>query len=275
MRISLRFIGSCIILVLSSIVQPCEISAQSIFDKFEDFLINRNFEIHYGPQNTWYKKSNIRYVDLNYQRDIEFQSIQGHGNDDLDFFLIGEFGVPQFRIDFGIDLSEKYTLSILATHLTYEVIVDRTYYRLGVWNGENVSDSIYFRDIVSKLEHSNGINIWNFGIGRKFKVKLGKQEKHFLFVNIKPNIGIILTASQGSIINPDNVIENYDQGNSFSGVNYAITNELKLTLFRHLDIGINFNYFEMFIHKAKLSNNAYTKHTLRGSNYGLFLGYKF
>lgn len=252
-----------------------QVLAQTIFDKFEDFIIERNLEIHYGPQWTWYKQSDIRYVDPKYGRDINFQSTKGQNNNEKDFVLWGEIGVPQHRWDVGINLSERYMMSIMATHFTYEVDVDRTYYRLGTWNGQAVSDSIFMRDDFDKLEHSNGINTYNIGIGRKFNLAFKNNEKHNLSMILKPNIGILYTASQGSIKNPDGIMEHYNQNNSVSGFNYGFTTEFKLHLFKHFNLGINYNYFQLWMANAKLHETAYIKQELRGFNYGFFVGYQF
>ena len=249
--------------------------SQSIFDKIEQNLKERNFEINYGPQETWYKRSYLSYIHPKYNRDIEFQSVYGFGNDDLDFIFKGEFGVPQFRIDFGFDLSDNYSFVIMATHLTYEVDVEKTYYRIGEWNGHQVSDSIYLKNDITRLEHSNGMNIWNIGIERKFSIGFKENENLDLNIGISPNAGLVFTASQGSIINPEFKWEHYNQGNALSGVNYAINSDLQLLIKKHFQIRINFNYFQMIISKARLSEDAFIKHKLRGFNYGLSIGYKF
>jgi len=219
---------------------PC--SAQSPFDNLEQFLKEKNFEVTYGPQDTWYKRSHITYVHPEYNRNLEFQSVYGHGNDDLDFLLKGEFGVPQYKFEFGIDLSEKYSLYILASHLTYEVDVDKTYYRIGEWNGFSVSDSIYLRDDITKLEHSNGMNIWNIGVKRKIPIAFKKNENIDLNINITPNIGLVFTASQASIINPANNVEHYNRHNSVSGINYAVNSEIQFLIKDHFLFAINLNY---------------------------------
>ena len=251
-------------------------SAQSIFDKLESKLKESNFEINYGPQDTWYKRSYIRYVHPRYNRDVEFQSVYGHGNDDLDFIFEGEFGVPQYKIDFGIDLSENYSLMVMATHLTYEVDVDHTYYRIGEWNGNHVSDSLFLRDDVTRLEHSNGMNIWNVGVERKIRLGFKNSPNINLDLGLRPNIGLVFTASQGSIRNPNNIFEHYNQGNSLSGFNYSFNTDIQLVFKEHFLLSFNLNYFQMIIIQAKLSNDgAYLKHHLRGFNYGASLGYKF
>lgn len=250
-------------------------SAQSPFDKLEHFLKEKNFEVTYGPQDTWYKKSFITYVHPEYKRNLEFQSVYGYGNDDLDFLLKGEFGVPQYKIEFGIDLSEKYSLFIIASHLTYEVDVNKTYYRIGEWNGFPVSDSIYLRDDITKLEHSNGMNIWNVGVKRKIPIGFKGKENIDLNYTVTPNVGLVFTASQASIKNPANNIEHYNRHNSISGLNYAINSEIQLVFKKHFQFAINLNYFQMIILKAKLTGDAYLKHQLRGLNYGASIGYRF
>jgi len=249
--------------------------SQSIFDKVEKYLKDKKFEISYGPQDVWFKRSYVRYVHPEYGRDIEFQSVYGHGNDDLDFLFKGEFGVPMYTIDFGFDLSENYSLIVRASHLTYEVDVDQTYYRIGKWNGANVSDSIYLRNHISRLEHSNGMNIWNLGVRRNFNIGFKENENLDLSYAVTPNVGLVFTASQGSILNPEGIWEHYNQGNAISGYNYAVNNELEVTIKKHLLFKLNLNYFQMIINKALLTDGAYLKHKLRGLNYGLAFGYKF
>ena len=263
------------LLALLLVILCPPVSAQSIFDKFEKILKDQNLEINYGPQETWYKRSYITYVHPKYDRDIEFQSVYGHGNDDLDFILKGEFGVPQYKVDIGIDLSENYSLLLMASHLTYEVDVEQKYYRIGEWNGFQVSDSIYLKDDITRLEHSNGMNIWNFGIERKFHIGFKDNEHLDLFYGLTPNVGLVFTASQGSIKNPSNIFEHYNQGNGLSGFNYSLQSDIQLLFKKHYQLRINLNYFQMIIMKAKLHKEAYLTHKLRGFNYGISLGYKF
>lgn len=257
------------------IIVSAPITAQSTFDKFEQFLKEKNFEINYGPQETWYKRSYIQYIHPKYDRNIELQSVHGHGNDDLDFIFKGEFGVPQYRIDFGIQLSENYSLTVMASHLTYEVDVEQTYYRIGVWNGDAVSDSIFLKNNITRLEHSNGMNIWNIGLERKIQLGFKENQNLNLHLGFTPNVGLVFTASQGSILNPDLIWEHYNQGNALSGVNYALNTDIQLLIKEHFQIRINLNYFQMIISKARLNSDAYLKHKLRGCNYGASFGYRF
>lgn len=249
---------------------------QSIFDKIENSLSDKHFQINYGLQLAWYKISNIHFVQEQYDRDLEYQYVSATANNITTSFLKGELEkTPQFRVNFGIDLSENYSLLLSATHLSYNVDVDKSYYRRGIWNGQMVSDTLYFQDDFRKLEHSNGINIWNIGVQRKIRLEAKKWEAIYFEVGLKPHVGLVYTASQGEIKNPNDQYEHYDPGNSLAGFNYAFETTFTMVIKKHWLIKINSNYFEMFIKRAKLEDDAYIEQRLRGSNYGLSLGYKF
>ncbi len=251
------------------------IYSQSVFDKVEEFVVNRNLEVSYGIQFTWFKTSNIRFVQEKYNRDLIFQYVKSKKDNRLNYLFKGELGVPQFRINVGLDLSKKYSIHLAVSHLTYHVDVDQEYYRIGFWNNESVSNTIYFKDDFRKLEHSNGINLWNIGIQRHFILKLEKLKWLNFDIGIMPNFGIVAAASQGEIRNPSNEFERYDLGNSIAGLNYAGEITLKIFFFEHFKLSFNFNYFQMHILRAKLEDDAYVQQRLRGSNYGVNIGYKF
>jgi len=253
-----------------------QVNAQSIFDKVENNLLEKHFQINYGVQLAWYKVSNIHFVQEQYNRNVEYQYVSANANGSTLSVLRGKVKkTPQFKVSFGIDLSQKYSLLISATHISYYVDVDKSYYRRGIWNGQMVSDSIYLQNDFRRLEHSNGINIWNIGVKRKIRMDIKKWNAVRFELGMMPNLGLVYTASQGEIKNPTGQYEHYDPGNSLAGFNYALEAALALIIKEHWQIQINLNYFEMFIKRAKLDENAYVKQRLRGSNYGLNIGYKF
>ena len=249
--------------------------AQSVLDKFENFLVSKRLQLSYGVQSSWYKESQIHFVQEKYGRDVRIHSVRAKDRGFLSFLFKGEFGVTQFKINAEIDLSPKYTLAIFLNHMGYHVDVDRDYYKLGLWNSESISIREKLSNDFLTLEHSNGINIWNIGALRK--IKLTKDDERLLDFEFgfMPNIGLVSTATQGVIYNPDGEIEKYDPGNKLAGFNYGLEIVLRAYFKKHYFIGANFNYFQMRIKRANLDVDAYVEEELRGSTYGMNIGYKF
>jgi hypothetical protein len=248
---------------------------QSVFDKFENFLIDKNLHVQYGLQNAWYKNSHITFIQKEYDRDIIFEHVQAKDDSKWDKIFSERIGEEQFRILVGIDLSKKYSIFLSATHLAYKVKVDKNYYRNGVWDNQRVSDTILFNQHFNKLEHSNGINIWSVGITRNFLVCNFQKLKLKTFFGISPQIGALLSASQVEVMNPSGIYEHYDPGNKLSGINYSVDFSIRLNLFKHFEIIGNINYFQFLMRKAKFSDDSYVDQNLRGYNIGINLGYRF
>lgn len=263
-----------LLFVIGSIHSSLE--AQSAFDKLESWLTKKHLQISYGPQSAWYKKSHITFVQEEYDRKVIFDQVKAVDDESFDFLLNGkDIGVEQFKVNIGIDLSRNYSFLITATHLTYLVQVDQTYYRNGFWDGKKVSDYVSLREYFEKLEHSNGINIWDIGIRRSFWLTSDEEKKFQLAIAILPKIGAIMTATQANVRNPNGIFERYDPGNSLAGFDYSLDFSLRLLFFQHLEISGNFNYFQFLINGAKLSTTSYVNQKLRGYHYGINLGWRF
>lgn len=250
------------------------ISAQSIFDKMENWLTSHHIHASYGPQWASYTNSNIRFVQENYQRDVIFEDVAAHDNPALDFYLKGQFGVPQFRFSMGVELSPKYSIVVSALHLTYLVDVNQTYYRLGTWDGMPVTGDKLFSEHFTRMEHSNGINLWTVGVRRNFRIK------KFDLKNVNFNLGWllhagpVLTSTEATVINPSGEFEEFDPGNTVAGFNYASETTFRICIKDHWEFIGNFNYFQMFINKAYLDEDSYVKQRLRGFNTGISFGYR-
>ena len=251
------------------------INAQSIFDKFEQFLVSKKLQLSYGVQSSWYKESQIHFVQKKYNRDLRIHDVRAKDRGFLSFLLKGEFGVTQFKINTEVELSPKYSFAVFLNHMGYHVDVDKDYYKLGVWNNESISNREELSNDFVELEHSNGINIWNVGVLRR--IKLSKDDSKLLNFEFgfMPNIGLVSTATQAVIYNPDGEIERYNPGNKLAGFNYGLEIVLRAYIKKHYFFGANFNYFQMHIKRAKLDVDAYVEQELRGSSYGINIGYKF
>ena len=86
------------------------------------------------------------------------------------------------------------------------------------------------------------MNIWNIGVKRKIPIAFKKNVNIDLNINITPNIGLVFTASQATIINPANNVEHYNRHNSVSGINYAVNSEIQFLIKDHFLFAINLNY---------------------------------
>ena len=252
-----------------------EIEGQSIFDKFEKILLSKRLQLSYGVQSSWYKESHIHFIQERYERDLIVQDVRAVDRANLFFLVRGQLGINQYNINVEIDLSNKYSLSLFTTHLGYHVNVDKEYYKIGTWNGAHITNELNLKNYISALEHSNGINTWNIGIRRRFQTKETTSNWVSFEFGIKPNIGILSTATQGEIINPDGAIEKYNPGNSIAGYNYGGEIDFRIYFKKHWLLSINLNYFQMHILKAQLEKEAYVKQNLIGSHFGVNLGYKF
>jgi len=153
--------------------------------------------------------------------------------------------------------------------------VDREYYRIGLWDNEAVSNREILSNHFKKLEHSNGINNINFGVRRRFNIQKLESTNFKVELGFTPSIGIIYTATQGKVINPDGSLEVYNPGNKLGGYNHGLETDLRFYIKKHWLIGLNFNYFHLRIRKAKLEKGAYINQNIIGSNYGISFGYKF
>lgn len=251
-----------------------EVNSQSIFDKFEKFLVSKKIQISYGIQSGWYKESTIHFVQNRYNRDILIHDVNATDKNNFQFLLDGQFSVNQFKINVEINLSDNYSFLFLTSHLGYHVDINREYYKIGLWNDERISNSKNLSEFFQDLEHSNGINPINLGIRRRINFSKNKTINSNLEFGILPNIGILYTATQAKIINPNNEIEVYNLGNKLAGYNYGIEVDFRFYIKSHWMIGFNFNYFHMRVRKARLEKKAYVNQNIIGSNFGINFGYR-
>lgn len=270
-RVFIKFQFIVILLIFSSLIT----NAQSVFDKFENFLVSKKLQLSYGVQSSWYKESQIHFVQEKYNRDVRIHDLKADDRGFFSFLLKGELGVTQYKISTEVELSPKYSLALFLNHMGYHVDVDRDYYTLGLWNNEAVSIREKLSNNFLELEHSNGINIWNIGVLRRIKFSKDDSKKLNFEFGFMPNIGLVSTATQAVLYNPDGEIERYNPGNKLAGYNYGLEIVLRTYIRKHYFIGLNFNYFQMQIKKAKLDVDAFVEQELRGSTYGINIGYKF
>lgn len=249
--------------------------AQSTFDKAEEWLINKHLTVSYGVLKSWYKYSNIRYVDNEYNRDIEYFSVLGEEISNINTIKKGEITTAQTRLAFGIDLSKNYSVVLHHAHINYYTKTDVNYYTHGNWDGTYLSDKILFSNHFKHLEHSNGINIWNVGLRRNFDLLENKKKTLKMFWGVMPNAGIVHTASQATLLNPLGQWEKYDPQNHLAGFDIALETNATIRIKNHLELSGNFNFFQLYIKRAKLHDNAFISQRLRGSYYGATVGWKF
>jgi len=245
------------------------LKSQSIFDKVEQKLIN-NLSISVGAQFTWYKNSNIHFVQTDYERNFIIHDAKATGRGRFNEFFKGKFGCSQYRIDLSYRLSQKYLLQLEVTHLDYLVDLGRTYYQLGEWDGERINEISDLTKKFTLLEHSNGINIWKFGLLRQFA--FSKSNK----ISLKSGFqfGIVMSATQANIYSPYNDLEMYDPGNKFAGFNYSFHSELIFRMNKRIDIYFNFTYFQMNLNKALINEDSYVSQSIGGSNSGINIRYR-
>lgn len=250
------------------------VNSQSVFDKIESFLVSRNFQLSYGVQSAWYKESTIHFIQERYNRDLLIHDVRAVDKIDFNSLSNAQLTVSQFKVNIEFDLSERYSFFIFTSHIGYHADVQRNYYKIGLWDNERVSNSDNLSEHFEDLEHSNGINPLNIGIRRRISLLNKKTSKHQLEFGISSNVGIIYTATQAKIKNPDNEIEVYNLGNKLAGYNYGIESDLRLYIKGRWMVGLNFNYFHMRVRKAKLENNAHVSHNIIGSNFGINIGFR-
>ncbi len=260
---------SCLFLALI-VFFTLKLNAQSVFDKFESKL-NDKLTVSLGGQFTYYKNSHIQFFQEEYDRDITIYNAQGSGRGRLDEFVRGEIGCTQYRVDVKYALSEKYSLQLEAVHLDYLVDLGKSYYMSGIWDGMRINNDgiLYGKFLV--LEHSNGINIWKLGITRKWK----RQNNWKPYLLISPQIGVVFSATQAEILSQYNDYEKYDPGNTLVGLNYSLSTEFGMRIFKNIDLFLNVTYFQMNLEKAKVSDTSHVTQGLRGSNYGLNIAFSF
>ena len=231
------------------------VNAQSIFDNAESWLKKHHTTIAYGPQYSWYKYSNIRIVQPYVQRDAELMYVQGRQTDNTEALKRGELSTAQSKISVNMELSTKYDIQVYTTHLNYEIINSKDYHLRGVWNGEQIAETIPTSQYFNQLEHTNGLNFW--GIGVKRKINLIKRDNLTMDIGLMPNIGGVFTATQAQIYNPNGDLAYYDPGNGFSGVVLAGESSLNTVFKSHWVVSGNFNFFQTYIKEAKLDHHAF------------------
>ena len=95
-----------------------------------------------------------------------------------------------------------------------------------------------------------------------------------LDLGIMPNMAAVFTATQAQIYTPTGELAYYDPGNTLAGMMIAGETYLTATLGHHWQLIGNFNFFQSYIKKAHLDHQGYVSQRLRGSHYGLSLGYR-
>ncbi len=249
-----------------------QVNAQSIFDKAENWLIDYHTTLSYGPQYSWYKYSMVRIVQPQFDRDAELMYVYGQQTDNSATIRRGKISTAQSKIAVNMELSEKYALQFFNCHLNYEIITDNDYHLRGVWNGESIAKTISTQEYIRMLQHTNGLNFWGVGVKRDFAIV--KREKLDLDLGIMPNMAAVFTATQAQIYTPTGELAYYDPGNTLAGMMIAGETSLTATLGHHWQLIGNFNFFQSYIKKAHLDHQGYVSQRLRGSHYGLSLGYR-
>jgi len=265
----MRYLVSTAILLIFSHTQ---VSAQSIFDKAEKWLIDHHTTLSYGPQYSWYKYSMIRIVQPEFDRDAELMYVYGRQTDNSATIRRGKISTAQSKIAVNIELSDKYAVQLFNCHLNYEIITENDYHLRGVWNGEPIAKTIPTQEYIKMLEHTNGLNFWGVGVKRDFAIL--NREKFDLDFGVMPNTAAVFTATQAQIYTPTGELAYYDPGNTLAGMMIAGETSLTATLGEHWQLIGNFNFFQSYIRKAHLDHQGYASQRLRGSHYGLSLGYR-
>jgi len=261
-------------LLLLFLLNVGHLSAQTLFDKIEFWAADHRFELSHGAQFAQYVNSNIHFVQEKYDRDVIFHDAVAEDKLEFDNFLSGEIGASQFKLAFGIELSQRYQAEFSVTHLTYIVDVERDYYQLGYWDGQAVNGLIRMDQSIRKLEHSNGVNQWYIGIKRKFSL-LGKADSKLrLQASVGPNLGLLISATQAFILNPDGEVEEFEPLNNISGHGGGLEAVLVLSLNDRWLLRGNYQYFGMMLRQARIESGSYVSHRIRGDNYGIALGFR-
>ncbi len=263
------------LLLLAFTLGTTNSEAQSIFDRFEKFLVSRNLQLSYGVQASIYKNSNIHFVQEKYGRNLMIHHVSAKDRNYSSSLLKGEFGVVQFKVNAEIDLSPNYSFVFTGTHLAYHVDVNKAYYQLGTWNNEHVSANELLNKDFEQLEHSNGINLINIALKRRIRLTKDEDRTFKFELGLMPNVGLLFAATQASVFNPDGIIERYDPGNELAGYNYGIESVYRVYIKQHFLVGLNINYFLMEVIHAELEPTSYVEQQIRGVNYGLNVGYRF
>jgi hypothetical protein len=246
--------------------------AQSIFDKAENWLIDHNAALSYGPQYSWYKYSMIRIVQPEFDRDAELMYVEGRQTDNTAAIRRGKISTAQAKVAVNIELSEKYAMQLFNSHLNYEIITENDYHLRGTWDGEPIARTITTSEYINMLEHTNGLNFW--GIGIKRNIHFINTEKVNFALGLMPNAAGVFTATQAQIYTPTGDLAYYDPGNKLAGLMIAGESSLTAIFNKHWVVGVNFNFFQSYIKKAHLDHQGYVSQRIRGSNYGLSIGYR-
>ena len=259
-------------LIIMLFIGSVSADAQSIFDKAEHWLKEHHATISYGPQYSWYKYSHIRIVQPELKRDAELMYVHGRQTDNSAALKRGEITTAQSKISLTIELSKNYAIQLYTTHLNYEVINTNDYHLRGVWDGNTIAETITTRNYINQLEHTNGLNFWSVGVKRN--ISLLEKDNLGIHVGLMPNIGSVFTATQAQIYTPAGDLAYYDPGNKISGFMIGGEVSLNTVLYKHWVLAGNYIFFQTYIKKAQLDHESYIAQRLRGSHYGVSLGYR-
>ncbi|MFM6983345.1 MAG: hypothetical protein ACKOXF_04370, partial [Chitinophagaceae bacterium] len=209
------------------------VCADSSNSKINQWLTKHHFTVNAGYFRATYKKQDLLVVHPGYNRSIRFFDVEAGDISYFENIQKLQITATQHRVQFSADFNKNWQASLSFSHLNYGALTNRLYRAQGTWNGKHINDTVLMSDYVKGLYHTNGLNLWNFGL--KKSIPLFVHKNHFSAnILLGGHIGTALTSSEIEI--RDTVGNKYlyfTPGNRLAGYNAGVNSALNLIIYEH------------------------------------------
>ena len=217
-----------------------------------------------GFHRVFFTNSDIHFRDVK-TSNYDFTLYNVKAKDDNDFSVGKGFDAPQYSFRLGYYFKKKPGIGVEFSfdHVKYIAIQNQKLHVSGQINGVKLDkDTIMTNDFV-EYEHTDGANYYmaNF-IKRKTLLK-SQNEKHWLSLELKPGIGIVLPRTDSRIMG-----KHRDDTYHLSGYVLGIDAGLRYDLFKHFFIettarGAYANYLDVVLYgEGKASQHWWSLQTI-------------
>lgn len=158
-------------------------NSKSIFnpENKRNFSRKGDFYFHWGYNNSWYGKSDIRFTGPNY--DFKLHDVVSHDRQSKlswEYLNPGLITVPQYNIRVGYFIKDNYSISIGWDHMKYVMDIPQTVaitghiganitpenVPTGALAGDYNGQSINVKESMLTFEHTDGFNYANVEVER-------------------------------------------------------------------------------------------------------------
>ena len=168
---------------IKSTTENQPVTSKSIFNPENKRIFSRkgDFFFHWGYNNSWYGKSDIRFTGPNY--DFTLKDVVAHDRQSKlswDYLNPGLITVPQYNIRAGYFIKDNYSVSIGWDHMKYVMDIPQTVsitghiganitpenVATGALAGDYNGQMINVKENMLTFEHTDGFNYANIEVER-------------------------------------------------------------------------------------------------------------